>query len=178
VTALAERVALRLAGRTRGATRLELTITGDGGEQVVPVTADRATSASAELAELLTPLIGERPGAIAKLRVVVVGEAVAGVASGAAGDAAGLPVDARSAALSSAGTAMPPLAPLGHLAPLASLDRLASLGQAARGQSWQLSAPQTLRAERRDAHRRTRRAKQRRRPVMLAQSQLFGNLDG
>jgi hypothetical protein len=178
VTALAERVALRLAGRTRGATRLELTITGDGGEQVVPVTADRATSASAELAELLTPLIGERPGTIAKLRVVVVGEAVAGVASGAAGDAAGLPVDARSAALSSAGTAMPPLAPLGHLAPLASLDRLASLGQAARGQSWQLSAPQTLRAERRDAHRRTRRAKQRRRPVMLAQSQLFGNLDG
>jgi len=178
VAALSARVGLRLAGRTRGATRLELTITGDGGEQVVPVTADRATSAPGELAELLTPLFGDRPGAIARLRVVVVGEAVAGVASGAAADAAGLPVDARSAAPSSAGTAMPPLAPLGHLAPLASLDRLASLGQAARGQSWQLSAPQTLRSERRDAHRRTRRAKQRRRPVTLAQSQLFGNLDG
>jgi impB/mucB/samB family len=177
VTALAQRVGLRLAGRARGAARVEVTITGDGGERVVPVTAARATSSQDELTELLTPLIGERPGAIARLRVVVVGEAIAGVASGAQ-DAAELPIDAGAAALSTAGTAMPPLAPLGHLAPLASLDPLASLGQVGRGQPWQLSAPQALRSERRDAHRRTRRAKQRRRIVTLAQSQLFGNLDG
>lgn len=43
---------------------------------------------------------------------------------------------------------------------------------------WQLSAPPTLRAERRYAHRRTRRASKRRRTVALAQSQLFGQLDG
>jgi len=179
VAALAQRVGLRLAGRARGAARVEVTITGgDGGERVVPVTAARVTSSEDELVELMTPLIGERPGAIAKLRVVVVGEAVAGVASGAEDDAAELPSDARSAALSSAGTAMLPLAPLGHLAPLASLDQLAPLGQAGRSQPWQLSAPQALRSERRDAHRRTRRAKQRRRIVTLAQSQLFGNLDG
>jgi hypothetical protein len=42
---------------------------------------------------------------------------------------------------------------------------------------WELSAQPTLRAERRDAHRRTRRAR-RRRTVALAQSQLFGQVDG
>jgi hypothetical protein len=62
---------------------------------------------------------------------------------------------------------MLPFAPLGHLAPLA----------AGRGQPWQLSAPEALRGERRDAHRRTRRAKQRR-TVTLVQSQLFGNREG
>jgi hypothetical protein len=61
---------------------------------------------------------------------------------------------------------------------LAALDLLAPLAQPGRGQPWQLSAPQTLRSERRDAHRRTRRARQPRRAVTLAQSQLFGNLDG
>jgi protein ImuB len=161
---LAERVALRLAGRARGASRLEVTIVGGSGERVVPVTAPHATSSPTELAALLAPQIGEGP--IARLRVVVVGEAIAGAASGAHGDIAAAPIDALSAALSSAGTAMPLL---GHLAPLA---------QAGRGQPWQLSAPQALRSERRDAHRRTRRAKQRRRTVTLTQSQLFAHLDG
>ena len=169
VAALAERIGLRLAGRARGASRLELTLTGDGGERVMPVTAGRATSSADDLALLIAPLVNAGPAAIAKLRVVVVGEAIAGAAGGAGRDVAELPIDALSAALSSSGTAMLPLAPLGHLAPLA---------QAGRSQPWQLSAPQTLRSERRDAHRRTRRAKQRRRPVALAQSQLFGNLDG
>ena len=168
VAALAERVGLRLQGRARRAARFEVTITGDGGERVVPVVAGRATSSQDELAQLIAPLIGEAPGAIAKLGVVVVGEALAGVAGGAEEDAAGPPIDAVSAALSSAGTAMLPLAPLGHLAPLAP----------GRGQPWKLSAPRLLRAERRGTHRRTRRAKQRRRTVQLAQSQLFGNLDG
>jgi hypothetical protein len=200
VAALARRVALRLAGRARGAARLELTIvdSGLGGglgrsrERVVPVTAARAASTQPELVELLAPQVGEGP--IAKLRVVVVGEAIAGAASGAEEDTVGsigearsrgvgtptaLPagrgsspvgsIDAVSAALAGSGTAMPLLTSLDHLAPLA---------QASRAQPWQLSAPQTLRSERRDAHRRTRRAKQRRRTVTLAQSPLFGNLDG
>lgn len=167
VAALAERVRLRLLGRARGAARLEVTMSGDGGPRVVPVTAGRTASSHDDLARLIAPLVSEQPGAIGKLGVVVVGEAIAGVAGGAQDDTAGPPIDALSAALSSAGTAMPPFAPLGHLAPLA----------AGRGQPWQLSAPETLRAERRDAHRRTRRAKQRR-TVTLFQSQLFGNLDG
>jgi hypothetical protein len=172
VAALAERLGLRLLGRARGAARLELTITG-GGERLVQVTAARATSSEAELARLIAPLVDEGPPAIAKLRVVVVGEAVVGAAGGAEGDGAEgdlaeLPIDARSAALASSGTAMLPLASLGHLAPLAPVGR---------SQPWQLRAPYTLRAERRDAHRRTRRARQRR-TVALAQSQLFANLDG
>ena len=165
--ALAGRLALRLAGRARGAARLELTIAGGGGERVVPVTAARAATTQPELFELLAPVIGEGP--IARLGAVVVGEAIAGAASGAEDDTTGSTIDAVSAALSSAGTAMPLLA---------ALDLLAPLAQPGRGQAWQLSAPQTLRSERRDAHRRTRRARQPRRAVTLAQSQLFGNLDG
>jgi hypothetical protein len=167
VAALARRLALRLAGRARGASRLELTIGGGSGERMVPVTAARAASTQPELVELLAPTIGEGP--VAKLRVVVVGEAIAGTASGAEEDTAGSALDALPASRSSSGTAMPLLA---------ALDLLAPLAQPGRGQAWQLSAPQTLRSERRDAHRRTKRAKQRRRTVTLAQSQLFGNLDG
>jgi hypothetical protein len=186
VAALAKRVGLRLVGRARGAARLEVTMAGEGGERVVPVSAERAANSQNELVELIAPLVNEGPGVIAKLRVVVVGESIAGVAGGASGDTAEPPIDAVSAVLSSAGTAMPPLPPLGHLAPLAPLGQLAALGplqldalgSASRGQPWQLSAPQALRSERRDAHRRTRRAKPRRRPVTLAQSQLFAHLDG
>ncbi|HET7506492.1 MAG TPA: hypothetical protein VFK02_35980, partial [Kofleriaceae bacterium] len=77
------------------------------------------------------------------------------------------PIDAVSAALGRAGAAMPAVPSLDHLAPLA---------QPGHGQLWQLTAPGSLRAERRDAHRRTRRA--RRRTLTLAQSQLFANLEG
>jgi hypothetical protein len=151
---------------------------GEGGERVVPVATERAANSQRELVELIAPLIDEEPGAIAKLRVVVVGESIAGAAGGAKGDTSEPPIDAVSAALSSAGTAMPLLASRGHLAPLAALGPLASLRPAGRSQPWQLSAPETSRSERRDAHRRTRRAKPRRRPVTFAQSQLFAHLDG
>jgi len=164
---LAERVALRLAGRARGAQRLEISIFGDRGERIVPVTAPVAASSPHELVELIAPPIGEALGANARLRVLVIGEALVGTASGAQGDDAAT-IDAGSAAHASLGTAMPALA-LGHLAPLA---------RPGRGLPWQLSAPETLRSERRDAHRRTRRAKPRRRAVTPAQSVLFGALDG
>jgi hypothetical protein len=122
---------------------------------------------------VLAPLFGEGLGA-AKLRVVVVGEAVVSPSGELEAGADG--------ALGSAGTP-------------GSIDALLALStgtkrrrrrsspnpipaaQPARTQTWQLIAPQTLRAERRDVHRRTRRAKPRRRPVVLAQSQLFGNGD-
>lgn len=161
VAALAQRVALRLVGRARGAARLEVTIAGPGGERVVPLAADRATCSEDELAHLIAPLVDEAPGAQAKLRVVVVGEAIAGdaPAAAAAGESIATPLADLGAAASSAQV------------PLADLGELVSLGH-----PWPLSAQQALRSERRDAHRRTRRARSRRRAVAPAQSQLFGHL--
>jgi hypothetical protein len=57
----------------------------------------------------------------------------------------------------------------------AELGQLVFLGHPGQAAPWPVTGPQALRSERRDAHRRTRRAKPRRRPVAVAQSQLFGN---
>jgi protein ImuB len=107
VALLAERVALRLAGRARGAARLEVTVSGADGERVVPITplsSARPLLASAEeLAEAIgtvlqdgsapqlarrTPEagpVGEGGGGNAgelrtptRLKVAVTGEAIAG----------------------------------------------------------------------------------------------------
>jgi nucleotidyltransferase/DNA polymerase involved in DNA repair len=165
VTQLAERLALRLAGRARLATRFEITVMRNGADRVIPVTADRPVGLASELVEVIAAAVGEGP--IAKLRVVVAGEAIAGGdAGGAEVDITEPLVDALSAALSSNGTAMPLIAPLGHLAPLALPGA---------SQPWQLSASE-LRSERRDAHRRTRRAKSRRGPAI--QPPLFNKGEG
>jgi impB/mucB/samB family len=227
---LAERVSLRLIGRGRGAARVELTIFGDRGERVVPLAATTAVSSADELVELLAPQIGEVPGTVLRLRIVVVGEVIADAADldaveagspsaaslgaridpslhaasaatlhaasatgdstaaaaavhatadasiDAAADAAGAaPIDALSVALSSAGGRYG----RGASSPFAARrGELGAIGGDDGSLPWQLSAPPTLRAERRDAHRRTRRASKRRRTVALAQSQLFGQLDG
>ncbi|HEY0192451.1 MAG TPA: hypothetical protein VGC42_15130, partial [Kofleriaceae bacterium] len=76
LTSLAERLALRLAGRQRVATRLELTVTRNTADRVIPVTLDRPTSLASDLIEIMATAIGEGP--IARLRVVVAGEAIAG----------------------------------------------------------------------------------------------------
>jgi len=212
VATLTERVALRLAGRGRGASRLELMILGERGERVVPLTAGAATSADA-LTELLAPHIGEAPGAASRLRVVVVGEAIAEVA-GAAPSLEAQPAGARAAVTGgavAAGDGMADAMADGRAdgagdategaidgAIEGAIDALSAALSAAGGRRsrshgepgeldlllepdslpWQLSAPPTLRAERRDAYRRTRRAKQRRRTVTLAQPLLFGQFDG
>jgi hypothetical protein len=173
VATLAERVSLRLTGRGRGAARVELTILGDRGERVVPLAATTALSSPDEIVELLAPQIGEAPGTVLRLRIVVVGEAIADAADLAAAVAASddAPITALSSAIERrAGASGVPLADrrAGELAGSADCD--GSL-------PWQLSAPSTLRAERRDAHRRTRRASKRRRTVAVAQSQLFGQLE-
>jgi impB/mucB/samB family len=207
VGTLAERIALRLAGRGRGASRLELMILGEHGERVVPLTADAATSADA-LAELVAPHIAEAPGAVSRLRIVVVGEAIAEVAAVASGASAALPAGALAAAAiagaagaagdgmtdgtadgMTGGTTEGTIDALSAALSAAAGRRARSPGQPGQPEEidalvgpdslpWQLSAPTTLRAERRDAHRRTRRAKQRRRTVTLAQPPLFGQLDG
>jgi hypothetical protein len=166
VAILAERLALRLAGRGRGAARLELMVAGDRGERSIPIAPAVAASSQSALAELIAPQIDEAPGAVTRLQVVVVGESIAGVGSEAIDGEAAPPIDALSAALSSAGAKL-----------AASQAERDGVGSADRSLPWQLSAPQTLRAERRDAHRRTRRAK-RRRTVTIGQSLLFGQRDG
>ena len=191
VATLAERLALRLSGRGRGAARLELRISGEQGERAVALSGPSAAFTAEELAGLLLPQIGEAPGQVTRLGVVVAGEAIAGVeavpaaleaaigtaATGpiAAGGAAGQVhrgedsvIDALSAALSvSRGGSTRPRPDRAERA-----DR-----EDGRSLPWQLSAAPTLRAERRDAHRRTRRAR-RRRIATPAQPLLFGHADG
>jgi len=173
VQTVARRLALRLAGRSRGASRLDVTVIGDDGERIVPVAAGRAVSSQHEIIELLAPLFGEGRSS-AKLRVVVVAEAVAG-ASGELDAAAGSTgasgtIDAVGAALSAAAKRRRRRQQV--------VATPSAAAQPSRVQPWQLIAPQTLRAERRDIHRRTRRAKPRRRPEAVGQSQLFGNGNG
>jgi len=99
LTAIAQRLALRLAGRARA--RHPVRDHGDaraGTDRVIPVTAERPVSQASELIELIAAAIGEGP--IAKLRVVVAGEAITGGnASGAEADITEPLVDALSAAL-------------------------------------------------------------------------------
>jgi hypothetical protein len=258
VATLAERLALRLSGRCRGAAKLELTISGEQGERALVLTAASAAFTAEELAELLIPQIGEAPGAVTRLRVVVAGEAIAAIegAAGAvdgavdveiereiegeiegaaaeleaakgaadmgptaigamsAGRAAGAGASAgaavHAAAVAAAASARPASSQTG--VPTNGQARAQAAGQASgrtagqtidalsaalsvasgglprprreagereeeRSVPWRLSAAPTLRAERRDAHRRTRRAR-RRRIATPAQPLLFGQADG
>jgi len=179
VATLARRLALRLAGRGRGAERLEITVSSEAGQRVVPVLAGEPVSSQHELVELIAPWFGEGLGAVAKLRVVVTSEALVGMSAPADQTEASIEgsiegsIDAMSSALTRAQRAQ-----LAQIGSLGAPDE-ARPSASPRSQPWQLIAPDPLRSERRDAHRRTRRAKQqRRRPVELAQSQLFANLDG
>jgi nucleotidyltransferase/DNA polymerase involved in DNA repair len=168
VAVLAERVALRLAGRGRGAARLEITALGPDGEHVLPIgpvgpaastgpagsaaapMASMRSAASAswgrvietpeELAEAFGRALGEELSSAWRLRVAVLGEAVSGDA-----------------------TETTPIAPQAETIDALSVV-LSSTGSAG---SWRLTSDTppsaTLRSERRDAHRRTRRGKQHRR---------------
>ena len=80
VALLAERVALRLAGRARGAARLEVVASGEDGERTVPITplsAQRTLlSTGEELAEAIGTVLHD--GHPWRLKVAVTGEAIAG----------------------------------------------------------------------------------------------------
>ena len=154
IALLADRIALRLAGRGRGAVRLELAIGAASGERVLPIDAlmsataqlagtGRVLETAEEIAEAISHAVGDEREAW-RLAVAVVGEAVAGdpnvvapAASEAMNDAT---IDTLAVVLSSTGSTT--------------------------AAAWQLTSPSsasTLRNERRDAHRRTRRGKQHRR---------------
>lgn len=145
LAALGERVALRLAGRSRLASRLEVVAIGSAGQgEPVAVTPGHALATADELAEAVSAVVP--PGAW-RVRVTVVGEALTSeiaaatgvptevVAEGSAGSGSG-PIDMMSVVLSTAGTGDL----FGGLAP-ASVER----------------------------HRRMRRGKQRRRVHTLPQ---------
>jgi len=172
---LAERVAARLAGRGRGAARLEVTLSGASGDQVVPILPgvtsreDRPVPVSTlaapsanrriidgtdELADAIGLAVDAEQAAPWRMRVTVTGEAIAGdAAATAVADALGtesLP--------DVAGT---PLDVLGVvLASTGSARSLRSIDDP--GGSWRLTPPgdpRAMREERRDAHRRTQRGK-------------------
>jgi hypothetical protein len=155
IALIARRVALRLAGRRRGAARLEVVATAGEQTREIPVELPRGDGAvidAERLARVLAPALAggheaQRGGW--RLRVTVAGEAIVGEAIEA-------PMEA-------------PVAPEATMHPLAVV--LSSTGTL-----FSLSSP-SLRDERREAHRRTRRGKQRRsRPAsarLVGQSQLF-----
>jgi len=82
VALLAERVAMRLAGRARCAARLDITIGGESGEHVVTVSSVREghglLSSGPELADAIGAALGDSTGQAWQLRVIVSGEALAG----------------------------------------------------------------------------------------------------
>lgn len=179
VAILAERVALRLVGRARGAAKLEITVTSPTGERVIPIsplmapmaqitaapdargaTGARVLESAEDIAEALGQALGDDLTAATRLRVAVTGEAIAGdaieisdaPAAVTSGATPGTTIDALSVVLSTTGSPAWALTPVG-------------------------SSSAGLRSERRDAHRRTRRGKQHRRlrADSLIQPRLFAD---
>jgi hypothetical protein len=205
VRTLADRVAMRLAGRGRGASRIELTVRGESGERVIALAPGSSVSSQDDIADLIGPQIGEAPGTVVRMRAVVVGESIAeGAVEVASAPVAGIAQVGRAASGASAGDEIEGVSgrmggdrmgdrmgdetadEMGEAIDALSAALAGAGGRGVRAQGegveerslpWELSAQPTLRAERRDAHRRTRRAR-RRRTVALAQSQLFGQVDG
>jgi nucleotidyltransferase/DNA polymerase involved in DNA repair len=158
------RAALRLAGRVRGATKLELTLTNAPGtadkpERTLPIALDRATGEADELADAIvaTGELGEL-GGVTRMKLVVTGEALVGErgAEHARAEREALDaeiVDALAVVLSS--TASSDLRGAWALTP------------------WSAPRAESARHERRDAHRRTQRGKDARRRTADGQARLF-----
>jgi hypothetical protein len=208
---LAERISARLAGRGRGAARLEVMLSGASGEQVVPilpgvtlreerlsrglvpvsdlaapVSESRGASASSgtfgsarrivesidELADAIGLAIDPEAANPWRLRVTVTGEAIASDASDEVAAQRTRANDAAVDAFTADATATLDL-----------LDVvLSSTGGASDSGTWRLTPPghpQSLRDERRDAHRRTQRGKaaerRRTRDREFVQARLFGD---
>jgi hypothetical protein len=183
VALVSRRIALRLVGRGRGAARLDVIAVGKDGERELPITLAAGAADADELGHVLTPAlepIAAEHGAAHdewRLRVTVAaemildGETTEIFAEGSAPYVGHLHVE-RAA---QAGDRHPDRHISDHPqadAPAAPIDPL-SVVLSSSGALFALSAP-ALRAERRDAHRRTRRGKLRRtRPTPHAQPRLF-----
>jgi len=177
---VAERIALRLAGRGRGAARLEVIAVGPKGERVIPIVpvggtrtrtsleamlvrpghaADPVIAGAEGLADTLAEALrGDEP--VWKLRVSVTGEAIAGSDVVDDADETAVPIlDTLSVVLSNTGGAFD----LGFSGGLPLVLTSTAPGPTA-----------GVLRERREAHRRTRRGKQRRRESpSVVQPRLF-----
>ena len=157
IALVAERIALRLAGRARGAVKLEVAVMpGDSGPVAVAGAGDRVVeraidlaapvASTDELVRALSPVLDAAAEAPWRLRVVVTGEAVIGEA--ATGEAA---------VESAAAPAEP------ALAVIASRPDPLAVVLSTTGTLFALSSPHAAgRPSLERAHRRTRRGKQRR----------------
>jgi len=175
---LAERIALRLAGRARGAARLELAVTGPAGERTIPIIPIASARSRSTLEAMLIPVGGEQrlissAEAVAdaittalagddhvwRLRITVVGEAIAGdeqLSELSEAEAPGI-VDTLSVVLSNTGGSL-------ELA----------FGPAFNPRSLTPRATGGVLRDRPEAHQRTRRTKRHRtRPSTLIQPKLF-----
>ena len=160
---LTNRAALRLAGRVRGATKLELTLTmapgtADRPARPVPIVLDRATGEADELADAIvaTGELGEL-GGVARMKLVVTGEALVGERGAEHARAEREALDAEI---------------VDALAVVLSTTASSDLRGAWALTPW--SAPRIdQRNERRDAHRRTQRGKDPRRRTAEGQARLF-----
>ena len=152
IAIIARRLAVRLAGRGRDAARLEVgAVTGEGLREL-PVDLTAPVGEPEELARVLAPVVEAENVRSWRLRVVVAAEVIPG---------------AETVEVLAEGTA-----PIAQSAAAGTIDPLAVV-LSTPGSLFALSPPD-LRAERRDAHRRTRRGKQRRvRPTPAAQPRLF-----
>jgi nucleotidyltransferase/DNA polymerase involved in DNA repair len=205
VAMLARRLELRLAGRGRGAARIDIIAIGKQGAREVPVTLEQAAADSERLAHVISAAIESSSAEHAdahddwRLRVIVAGETILGgemteiFAEGStryaeptiyavAGDGSGGHreyVGARAANARNRGAIDDRDVPGGGAARRAADQQAAesinplAVVLSSSGSLFALSPP-SLRAERRDAHRRMRRGKQRRaRPTPHVQPRLF-----
>jgi hypothetical protein len=146
VAMLASRIELRLTGRGRGAARLEVTIGGEAGERSIslsPAHEGRVLETAEDLAEAIDGAIGEL-GSTWRMRVVVVGEALAPVVAATA------PAPALAAGAAAAAAA---------IVEVVDFDETGAV-RADEGGEVSLTLPM-LQAERHEGHRRTRHGKRR-----------------
>ncbi|HEY4179337.1 MAG TPA: hypothetical protein VGM90_20980 [Kofleriaceae bacterium] len=152
IALLAQRLAVRLAGRGRGAAQLEVTVSGASGERVVQALQTAGTrtliDSADDLADAITLVLDGDAASPWRLRATVTAEAVtagASLSSAAnenvetAAERAGNVVDVLGLVLSTTGSAAARADLVGHA--------------------------RTLRDERRDSHHRTRRTRETDRPA-------------
>ncbi len=189
IAVLAERLALRLAGRGRGAASLELAVArGDGTQRVRPFGPRTAMSgilssvdvleSAEEIAEAIAAALGDDLHEVVRLGVAITGEGVAGEAGelAAAAAAAALGEQGALAAIPRSIAAAPALSLRDGRHDVLGVV-LATTGST-RESMFGLTSPsfRPERAERRDAHQRVQRGKHRRRAragEQLAQPRLF-----
>ncbi|HEX4450775.1 MAG TPA: hypothetical protein VH143_07905 [Kofleriaceae bacterium] len=167
---IAQRLALRLAGRQRSAIKIELAIAVANGNAAATtergLELDTPIDSADELARVLSPVLETVPEGPWKLRAIVTGEAVAGAIVEAAPATTHMAVVAGAVGRAAEPRAIPNGVPIGPVRAELPNDPYAVV-LSTTGTLFALSAPDDGRPGLDRAHRRTRRGKQRRlRPAL------------